>query len=208
MRNRRFAAKDDRRTRKPEEHNPRQQAHDDGPSLIYGVSPVLESLRAEGRKIDKVMIAEGSKEARLSEIIDICRERSIPWTRSPRETFTKLIGTGVNHQGVAAFSASAAYADVDSIIGQTDRPSLIVILDGVEDPRNLGAILRVAEGAAADGVIIPERRAVGLTETVAKASAGAIEYVKVAKTSNLNRLIEKLKDKNIWVVGTGADAAM
>ena len=154
------------------------------------------------------MIVDGAKEHRLSEIIDLCRSRSILWSRVPRETFAKHLEPGVNHQGVLAFTASADYVEVDSIIENAGEPALIMVLDGVEDPRNLGAILRVAECAAVDGVVIPERRAVGLTDTVAKSSAGAIEYVKVAKTANLNRLIEKLKAKDIWVVGTSMDATM
>lgn len=177
-------------------------------SLIYGVLPVLEALRAESRRIDKVLIADGAKEHRLSDIVDLCRSRSITWNRVPRDTFAKHLDASVNHQGVIAFTASAAYTAADEILDACGEDALIVVLDGVEDPRNLGAILRVAECAAVDGVFIPERRAVGLTETVAKSSAGAIEYVKVAKASNLSRLIEDLKQRNIWVVGTTADAAM
>ena len=174
-------------------------------SHIYGALPVLEALRAENRRIDKVLIADGAKEHRLSEIIDLCRHRSIAWNRVPRETFSKYIDQNANHQGVIAFTASADYVDVDPILDNAGETPLIVVLDGVEDPRNLGAILRAAECAGVDGVIIPERRAVGLTESVAKSSAGAIEYVKVAKAANLNRMIEKLKEKNIWVVGTSVD---
>jgi len=177
-------------------------------SLIYGVLPVLEALRADNRRIDKVLIAEGAKEHRLSEIVELCRSRSIAWNRVPRETFAKNLDPSVNHQGVLAFSASADYVTTDEILENASETALLVILDGVEDPRNLGAILRAAECAGVHGVIIPERRAVGLTDTVAKSSAGAIEYVKVAKTTNLNRFIEDLKTRNIWVVGTGADAEM
>lgn len=176
-------------------------------SLIYGVLPVLEALRADSRRVDKVLIADGSHERRLQEIIDLCRSRSIAWSRVPRENLAKHIESGVNHQGVLAFTAAAGYVDVDDILDASSVP-LILLLDGVEDPRNLGAILRVAECADVDGVIIPERRAVGLTDTVAKSSAGAIEYVKVAKAANLNRLIEDLKARNIWVVGTSVDAEM
>ena len=176
--------------------------------LIYGVLPVLEALRAESRRIDKVLIADGAKEHRLSEILDLCRSRSIAWNQVPRETFAKHLDTQVNHQGVIAFTASAEYVSSDDILEEAADPSLMVILDGVEDPRNLGAILRAAECAGVDGVIIPERRAVGLNDTVAKSSAGAIEYVKVAKTTNLNRFIESLKERNIWVIGTSADAEM
>ena len=177
-------------------------------SLIYGVLPVLEALRADSRRIDKVLIADGSKEHRLSEIIDICRSRSIAWNRVPRESFGKNLDPSVNHQGVIAFTAAADYVTTDDIFDKATAPPLFVVLDGVEDPRNLGAILRAAECAGVDGVIIPERRAVGLNDTVAKSSAGAIEYVKVAKTTNLNRLIENLKERDIWVVGTSADADM
>ncbi len=175
-------------------------------SLIYGAGPVLEALRAENRRIDKVLIADGVKEHRLSEITDLCRTRSIAWNRVPRETFAKHLESGVNHQGVIAFIASADYVSTDYILENAAETPLLLVLDGVEDPRNLGAILRVAECAAVDGVIIPERRAVGLNDTVAKSSAGAIEYVKVAKTANLNRLIERLKEENIWVVGTSMEA--
>ena len=139
--------------------------------------------------------------------IDLCRARSIAWSRVPRDNFAKHLDSGVNHQGVLAFTSSAAYVEADSIIDASATP-LLLILDGVEDPRNLGAILRTAEGAGIDGVIIPERRAVGLNDTVAKSSAGAIEYVKVAKAGNLNRLIEDLKARDIWVVGTSMDATM
>ncbi len=177
-------------------------------AVIYGSLPVLEALRAENRKIDKIIIAEGAKESRLSDIIGLCRSHSIAWNRVPRETFAKYLDSGVNHQGVMAFIASADYVSLEEILENSTRDPLIVVLDGVEDPRNLGAILRVAECAAADGVIIPERRAVGLTDTVAKSSAGAIEYVKVAKAPNLTRLIEKLKEQNIWVVGTSIDTEM
>ena len=180
----------------------------DRASLIFGVLPVLEALRADKRRIDKVLIAEGAKEHRLSEIVDLCRENSIAWNRVPRDTFAKHLDPKVNHQGVLAFTAASAYVESDVILNNASETPLILILDGVEDPRNLGAILRVAECASIDGVIIPERRAVGLTDTVAKSSAGAIEYVKVAKTVNLNRFIEKLKEQNIWVVGTSMDAKM
>jgi len=174
-------------------------------AAIYGVLPVLEALRAENRRVDKVLIADGSHEKRFSEIIELCRSRSIAWSRVPRDNFAKHLDPGVNHQGVVAFTAAADYVDVESILDAAENP-LLIVLDGVEDPRNLGAILRAAECAGVDGVIIPERRAVGLTDTVAKSSAGAIEYVKVAKAGNLNRLIDDLKDRNIWVVGTSVDA--
>lgn len=177
-------------------------------TVIYGVLPVLEALRANGKRIDQIMIAEGAKEHRLREISDLARSEGILVNRIPRERLAKFVRDDVNHQGVVAIAASADYAGVDEILRGIEDEALLVVLDGVEDPRNLGAILRSVECSGADGVIIPERRAVGLTETVAKSSAGATEYVKVAKAANLNRLIEELKSKNIWVVGTSSDAEM
>jgi 23S rRNA (guanosine2251-2'-O)-methyltransferase len=174
--------------------------------FIYGVLPVLEALRADNRRVEKVLIAVGSKENRLSEIIDLCRSRSIPWDRVARDIFARQVEPGVNHQGIAAITAAVGYVETADILESSGNDALILILDGVEDPRNLGAILRVAECSGVGGVIIPERRAVGLTDVVAKSSAGAIEYVKVAKTQNLNRLIEELKSRNIWVVGASSDA--
>ena len=179
-----------------------------GDNATFGVLPVLEILRAGSRRIDRIIIADGVREQRLHEVFDLARTHGIRVDRMQRDKLDKLTGNA-NHQGVIAFSAAADYVDVDEILdASADHPALIVLLDGVEDPRNLGAILRSAECAGADGVIIPERRAVGLTETVAKSSAGAIEHVKVAKVANLNRMIEDLKRRSIWVVGANGDATM
>lgn len=176
--------------------------------LIFGVLPVLESLRANSRRIEKILIADGAREHRISEIIDLAKQNNVLWQKSPRENLSKLLEPDANHQGVVAFTASADYTDADKLLDEIalKKNSLSLILDGVEDPRNLGAILRVAECIGADGVFIPEHRAVGLTETVVKTSAGATEYLKIAKVKNLNRLIEELKEKNIWVVGASGDA--
>lgn len=179
-------------------------------NIIYGMLPVLESLRANSRRIEKILIAESAREHRVSEIIDLARQNGVLWQKTARENLEKLVERGANHQGVVALTAAAAYADTDELLDEikAKENSLSVILDGVEDPRNLGAILRTVECAGADGVFIPERRAVGLNETVAKSSAGATEYVKVAKTANINRLIDELKENNIWVVGASGDAEM
>lgn len=192
------------RDQRPERQPARTPASD---SMIYGVLPVLEALRANARRVERVAIAEGVREHRLNDIIELCREHSIVWNKIGRDRFESALPAGVNHQGVYAITASAAYSEVEDILDASSLP-LIVVLDGVEDPRNLGAIVRTVECAGADGVIIPERRAVGLTDTVAKSSAGALAHVKVAKTTNLNRLIEDLKSRNIWVVGTSGDATM
>jgi len=178
------------------------------PNALYGVLPVLEALRSGGRRIEKIVVAEGVRQHRLQEIYDLARENRVIVETAPRERLDKLVAEGANHQGILALTAAADYVDVDKILEKASDQGLFVVLDGVEDPRNLGAILRSAECAGADGIFIPERRAVGLTETVAKSSAGAIEHIGVAKVTNLNRFIEGLKERNIWVVGTSGDAEM
>ena len=178
--------------------------------VIYGVLPILEALRAETRKIEKIFVVEGANENRLSNVLSLARQNGILFQKISRANLSDFVEDNVNHQGIVAFVASAEYFNADKLIDEISsrENSLSVILDGVEDPRNLGAILRVVECVGAEGVFIPERRAVGLTETVAKSSAGATEYVKVAKVANLNRLIEKLQENNVWVVGTSAEATM
>jgi 23S rRNA (guanosine2251-2'-O)-methyltransferase len=177
-------------------------------SFIFGVLPVLEALRAEKRRIEKILVADGAKEKRLFEILDLAQRKGVQFQKIPRENFSRYVENGVNHQGVIAFVAAANYVDAEKLLEEiyAKENALLVILDGVEDPRNLGAILRGVECAGADGVFIPERRAVGLTETVAKSSAGATEYVKVAKVANINRLIDRLKEHNIWVIGASGEA--
>jgi len=182
-------------------------------NLIFGTLPVLEALRAETRRIEKIIVAEGGQEKRLAEILFLARQHGVPFQKTPRESLSKFVESGANHQGVIAFVASADYYPTAKLLDEiyqkieADGKPLIVVLDGVEDPRNLGAILRTIECAGADGVFIPERRAVGLTETVAKSAAGATEYVKIAKITNVNRLIDELKEHNIWVVGAASGEA-
>jgi len=181
-------------------------------NIIFGVLPVLEALRAETRRIEKIITADGAQEKRLAEILSLARRNGVPFQKTARENLSKLVEHGANHQGIIAFVASADYYSTEKLLDEiyrkieTGEKPLIVILDGVEDPRNLGAILRAVECAGADGVFIPERRAVGINETVAKSSAGAAEYVKVAKVTNLNRLIDELKERNVWVVGASGEA--
>ena len=180
--------------------------------LIFGVLPVLEALRAGAKRIEKIIIADGGHEKRLNEIIQLAKDNRIPFQKIPRPNLSRLVEIGANHQGVIAFKSAADYVDAEKLLDEiyqkqeTDEKPLIVILDGVEDPRNFGAILRTVECVGGDGVFIPERRAVGLTETVAKTSAGATEYVKTAKVTNISNLIDELKSKNIWTVGTSSDA--
>jgi 23S rRNA (guanosine2251-2'-O)-methyltransferase len=178
---------------------------------VFGVQPVLEALRAGARPVERVTIAEGAHEARLHEIFELARSAGVPIRRAPRAELQRL-ASWANHQGVVATIAAARYADAEMLLDAlaarvgTQEPPLAVVLDGVEDPRNLGAIIRTVECAGAHGVFVPERRAAGLTETVAKAAAGALEYVPVARAANIARLLEKLKERGVWTVGTAADA--
>lgn len=178
---------------------------------LYGVTPVLEALRAGHRAIEVVTIAEGARHSRLSELISLAREKGIPTRRAPRAALDRATANA-NHQGVVAKVSAAKYAEADALIEKiaasdgTGNQPLVVVLDSVVDPRNFGAILRTAECAGVQGVFITERRAVGLTETVAKTAAGALEHLPVARVVNLVRLIGEFKERNIWTVGTSADA--
>jgi len=182
----------------------------DAVNAIYGLVPVLEALRAGGKKLEQITIAEGAKHGRLRELLELAKHSGVPVHRAPRLALDRAL-PGVTHQGVIARSAAASYRDADELLDElsaqvgTATPPLILGLDAVEDPRNLGAILRTAECAGVGGVFIPERRAVGLTATVAKAAAGALEHISVARVTNLVQLIEQLKQRNIWVVGAAAD---
>jgi 23S rRNA (guanosine2251-2'-O)-methyltransferase len=205
-------SKPDNQKPKPENQSPKTENQrpktEPSRNIIYGTLPVLEALRANPRRIEKILIAEGAREHRIAEIVDLARAAHVPFQRLARESLVKLVEPGANHQGVVALTSSADYRDADELleeIAARENP-LVLILDGVEDPRNLGAILRVAEGAGVGGTFIPEHRAAGLTETVVKTSAGATEYTPIAKVKNLNRLIEELKRNNIWVVGTSGEA--
>jgi 23S rRNA (guanosine2251-2'-O)-methyltransferase len=177
---------------------------------IFGINPVVEALRA-GRPIQRLLIGEHRKADReISEIIRLARNRGVEVRTVSRDFLNREAGKGV-HQGVVALAAAREYAALDHILGipaEQGRKPFFLILDGVEDPRNFGAILRTAEAAGVHGVIIPERRAAGLTETVAKAAAGALEYVPVVKVVNIVNTIEELKKKGIWIAAAEADADM
>lgn len=186
----------------------------DAGARLYGVAPVLEALRAGQRPIEQITIAEGAQHFRLRELLELAHRSNVPVRRAPRIELERAVGAQVNHQGVVAAIAAARYTDAEELLERlalrtgTIEPPLAVVLDGVEDPRNLGAILRTVECVGAHGVFIPERRAAGLTEIVAKTAAGALEHVPVARAANISRLIEQLKERNIWTVGTSADAPL
>jgi 23S rRNA (guanosine2251-2'-O)-methyltransferase len=183
-------------------------------SKVYGVAPVLEILKAGKRSLEQITIAEGANSPRMRELLELARENGVMVNRIPRSGITKFVEPGANHQGIVATISAAKYVNdyellerLSGKIGTEDAP-LAVVLDGVEDPRNLGAIARTAECAGAHGIFLPERRAVGLTDAVAKTAAGALEYVPVAKVTNLTRLLEDMKQRNIWTIGTSLNAKM
>lgn len=173
---------------------------------IFGINPVREALKA-GRPIRLLLIAEQRKQDRdVLSILRLARDAGIEVRKVSRDALNREIPHG-SHQGVVAVAAASAYAALDDILGvpaERGQIPLYLVLDGVEDPRNLGAILRTAETAGVHGVIIPERRAAGLTESVAKASAGALEYVPVVKVVNISNTLEELKKSGVWVIGAEA----
>lgn len=199
-----------RRPRVEEADSRRPRVEEDG-AHVFGVQPVLEALRAGARPVERLTLAEGAYESRLREILEIARYADIPVRRVPRAELQR-IAAGANHQGIVATIAAAHYTHAEDLLDAlsarvgTNDPPLAVVLDGVEDPRNLGAVIRTIECAGAHGVFVPERRASGLTETVAKSAAGALEYVPVARAANVVRLMEELKSRGVWTVGTAADA--
>jgi 23S rRNA (guanosine2251-2'-O)-methyltransferase len=171
--------------------------------LICGINPVLEALSAGERAFDRLLIAKGVRNRRIADAITRAGALGIPLRFEDRQTLDRM-AAGVLHQGVIAVVSAKAALGLEELLGSAGEPALLVVLDGVEDPRNLGAILRTVEAAGADGVVIPERHSAGLSETVARASAGALEHVRVARVTNVAQAIGELKERGIWVIGFDA----
>lgn len=168
--------------------------------LIIGRNAVTEALRS-GREIDSLLVAKGEHSGTMGKIIGQCRERGIVVKDVDSRKLDRLCA-GENHQGVVAYAAAAQYSDIATILSSArDRGEapFVLVCDGIEDPHNLGAILRTAEACGVHGVIIPKRHGVALTYAVGKASAGAVEYVPVARVANLAAAIAELKDNGLWV---------
>jgi len=171
-------------------------------NLAVGRNAVKELLSGE-RDVEKIYVQSGEREGSVKLLVALARERKIPVSEMEKSKLDSMSG-GLNHQGVIALAAERNYSSVDEIIAFAEEKGeapFIILLDGVEDPHNLGAIIRSAECCGAHGVIIPKRRAVGLTPVVSKASAGAIEYMRVAKVTNLSQTIDELKERGFWVYG-------
>lgn len=170
-------------------------------NIIYGINAVSEALKARGRAFEWVGVAKERHDLRLQRVVEDCRRIGVAVRFVGRPELDRMAGNNA-HQGVVAVTSSKQYLELDDVVAaKRGAHSLIVLLDGIEDPHNLGAILRTADAAGADGVVIPERRAVGVTSVVTKASAGASEHLPIAKVTNIARTVDELKDRNIWVVG-------
>ncbi|MBZ5539598.1 MAG: 23S rRNA (guanosine(2251)-2'-O)-methyltransferase RlmB [Acidobacteriia bacterium] len=175
---------------------------------ITGINAVREALEA-GRALDRIVIARGRQDTRIEKIVQLARERDVPVRFEDRGQLDRLASTQ-DHQGVVALGAARAACTFEDVMeraaADTERKGLIVLLDGVEDPHNLGAIIRTALAAGAHGVVVPERRAAGLTDTVARASAGALAHLPVARVTNLARTMEEMKKAGYWLIGLDESA--
>ena len=164
---------------------------------IIRINPLLEALRSAPERVNKVFVQEEKVHARIGEVIREAKARHVPVVFVPAR---RLDQVAPGHQGVMAEVSPKRYASLEEILARSPKP-FVVVLDEVEDPQNLGAIVRSAEGAGVDGLILPERRSAGLTETVDKVSAGALEHLLVTRVPNLVRAMEELKEKGLWLVG-------
>lgn len=172
--------------------------------IIIGKYPVMEALKS-GRSVNKVLVSSQMKQAQLRQLQQLVKGANAILTKVPKTKLDQL--SSGNHQGVIAYVAAHAYQTLDDLFANAEKREetpFFIILDELEDPHNLGSILRTADATGVHGVIIPKRRAVGLTEVVAKTAAGALEYVPVARVTNIANTIDELKERNIWVVGTEA----
>lgn len=166
------------------------------------LNPIIEWLKSSPQRINKIFIQKEHVSQRTKEILQLARSNNIPVVFVPKQRLDQLYP---HHQGVVAFIAEKEYSSLEDLVVK-DHPAFLVILDEVEDPQNLGAIIRSAEGAGADGIILPERRSAGLTSTVATVAAGALSHIKVARVTNLSRSIDWLKEQGVWIVGATGEA--
>lgn len=174
--------------------------------IVFGRHPAVEVLKSD-RDINKVFLQDGLSGSKMNEIHKLAKKHKVQISFVPKSKLDKLVD-GKNHQGVVVTASPVEYASLDDLYNvakEKDEDPFFILLDGVEDPHNLGSILRTADATGVHGVIIPNRRAVGLTSTVSKASTGAIEHVPVARVTNLNQTIQQLKDDGFWIFGTDMD---
>jgi 23S rRNA (guanosine2251-2'-O)-methyltransferase len=174
-------------------------------SVIYGINAAVEAVRAHPERIERISIERGQRNPRVGEIVIEARQRRIRVSFEERAWLDRKAG-GERHQGILCHIAEADTLDADEILDGAKSPGLLAILDGIEDPHNLGAIIRSAEASGLDGVFIPKNRSAGLSPAVVKASAGAAAHAKLAKIGSAAQFIESLKKKGYWIVGLEADA--
>ncbi|MGY0569386.1 23S rRNA (guanosine(2251)-2'-O)-methyltransferase RlmB [Bacillus safensis] len=178
------------------------QQHD----YVIGKNAVIETLKSD-RELYKLWMAENTVKGQAQQVIELAKKQNITIQYVPRKKLDQMV-TG-QHQGIVAQVAAYEYAELDDlyqIAEKRNEQPFFLILDEIEDPHNLGSIMRTADAVGAHGIVIPKRRAVGLTTTVAKASTGAIEHIPVAKVTNLSRALDEMKERGIWVTGTDASA--
>jgi 23S rRNA (guanosine2251-2'-O)-methyltransferase len=170
--------------------------------VLYGLHPVEEAIRSGSRRLDHVSVARERRDDRLESLIQLCRTAGVRVTTESRDQLTRLAKTDA-HQGVLAVVKEREFLSVEDLLAPKPEGEyhFFLALDGVEDPHNLGALLRTADGAGVDGIILPDRRSAPVTGTVAKTSAGASEHVRIARVTNMVQTLEKLKKKNVWVLG-------
>lgn len=172
-------------------------------NLICGINPVVEALTAGSRHFDRLLVVKGIRNQRVSEAVTRASQLGIPLRFEPRETLDRMAG-GIPHQGLIAVVSAKPVVTLEKLLEGARTPALVVLLDGVEDPRNLGAILRTVDAAGADGVLLPDRHSAGLSDTVSRSSAGGLEHVQVARIGNVSQAIDELKARGMWVVGFDA----
>ena len=170
--------------------------------VLYGLHPVEEAIRSGSRQLDHVSVARERRDDRLERLIELCRTAGVRVSLEPRDQLTRLARTDA-HQGVLALVRERKFLGVEDLLAPkaAGEHTFLLALDGIEDPHNLGALLRTADAAGVDGVVLPERRSAPVTATVAKTSAGASEHVRIARVTNLVRALEQMKKKHVWVIG-------
>jgi 23S rRNA (guanosine2251-2'-O)-methyltransferase len=174
---------------------------------VFGINPALAAVRARPEEIEKIFLAEGARQSAIQEIVARARKAGVRIEHAPRERLNSMV-EGAVHQGVVLEVQEYAYADPEDLVAlarEADEKPLIVALDGIQDPQNLGAVIRSAYAFGAHGVLVPKDRAAGVTSAVSKASAGALEHVRVARATNLSRALEGYKSEGIWIAAASQD---
>jgi len=176
--------------------------------IIYGINPVLEALRSERQGLNKILLAEGREGGSVRLLRRLAREKGIPIQVSPKEALDRLAGGGY-HQGILGFTAASSYSTWEDLLDRVrsaQGKAIILVLDSIEDPQNLGSLIRTAEACGVKGVVLPKDRAAGITPAVVRASAGAVAHLPIVRVTNLASTLEELKKEGFWIVGADSGA--